>query len=232
MLATLSFSFRSYEMVEAVPVISASSTHHLPKGVAMSDNTSTTPTAAALAHRFSSEQHEARVRNVGDTARSIVNTVNEPVAKVTEIALSVIMDFEEFSTDPASKGLKLAERIARAMEDTTNFFLLQEESIPGWKMELGLTRAQDAIFGASRVISDHSTLEQEVNKVNRGIGRRIALRREEQRRARQRSNHPKKQAARKQPADSKSTSNTTTKPNRNAGKPRSAKPAPEAKVAA
>lgn len=160
--------------------------------------------ATMLSQRYSTEQHRTRIEAIDHYANSIVRNTVEPEAKITEIALAVIMDFVDISLEPKSKGRKIAERIDQAMEKTTELYASMQNPCAPWQLRLGLLRGQDAIFGGSRVVSERSTIEDEISKLNGIIERRLERRKEQ-------LTAQRKSAKRKRPVKSNSTS-TPQKP--------------------
>ena len=178
----------------------------------------TTSSIETLSRRFGNTQFENRVRRFGDTAREIVNGAEEPEAGVTEIAIAIIMEYEEITLNPAHKALsRLPERIDLALENTTSLFEnVLDVNVQEWQMRLGLKRGQQALFSANHVIFGRTTAEAEIGKLKRMIAARLG-RIEERKRAakdRKRAKAPqKKQAASTQPAlEQPDVSNVTDAP--------------------
>lgn len=136
----------------------------------MSDHIST---AASLAKNFSQEQFESLVYETRAVAITIATSVEEPNSKITEIAKSVIGDYVDFTFLMESNGVPFKRRIDRALELTTEYYILMNDHSHPRVMEFGLLRGQDALFGASRVLHDHSTIEEEIGKINTIIQNRI-----------------------------------------------------------
>ena len=141
----------------------------------MSDNTTN---ATTLANRFSETQRENRVSSIGNGARDIITGVTEPVTTVNQVALAVVMDFEEISLEKSTRELKFSERIDKAMEKTTELYASLQNPCTPWQLKLGLLRGQDALFGASRVVYGRTELSAEIAKIDGVIQRRIKRRKE------------------------------------------------------
>ena len=177
----------------------------------------TTSSIETLSRRFGNTQFENRVRRFGDTAREIVNGAEEPEAVVTEIAIAIIMEYEEITLDPAHKALKLPERIDLALENTTSLYEnVLDVNVQEWQMRLGLKRGQQALFSANHVIFGRTTAEAEIGKLKRMIAARLERIEEHKRAAkdRKRAKAPqKKQTASTQPAlEQPDVSNVTDAP--------------------
>lgn len=143
------------------------------------DTSNTKDVAAQLAERFDVANQAARRQQYVDSvhrhtglAREIVNGVDEPEAKITEIATVVIFEYEEYTLSAESRGLKLNARIEHAMESAAIGYS-NGSPIQKWQMDFGLRRGQDALFGADRVVRNKGTLDNEIQKHNGIIVRRI-----------------------------------------------------------
>lgn len=130
--------------------------------------------STALAKRFSNTQFEIRVHKLGDIARSIVNDAEEPEKPITDIALAIIMEFEDLSMDNKTKGLKLNERVGLAMDNITSLYEhTGDADLKEWQMRHGLSRGEQAVYSANHIVFGRMTLEGEVDKVKRRIASRI-----------------------------------------------------------